>query len=293
MSKVIMTASEYINRLKIIESRKTYYKNKYPDNLCYIHSDGRTSADCVNLVKAILNGYDVYRNEIGYFQRDLSNTGDVTEAGLLNQCSGISSDFANIKAPALLYMSGHIGSYIGITPDNRFNVIECTTSFGGGVVYSWVDKDGTRRSENGGTPIILANGTYQRWTKYGYLTPWVSYDNNVSETPKVEQPKTETKVTGNDKILKVAQEVIDGKWGNNPQRKWKLEKAGYKYSEVQSKVNELLAKPNTAYEYYTVKRGDSLSAIAKKYGTNWQNLMKLNNIKNPNLIRPGERIRVK
>ena len=97
MSKVIMTASEYINRLKIIESRKTYYKNKYPDNLCYIHSDGRTSADCVNLVKAILNGYDVYRNEIGYFQRDLSNTGDVTEAGLLNQCSGISSDFANIK----------------------------------------------------------------------------------------------------------------------------------------------------------------------------------------------------
>lgn len=190
MSKVIMTSDDYINRLKAIASRRTYYKNKYPDNLCYIHSDGRTSADCVNLVKALLNGYDINRKDVGYYQRDLSNTGDVTEQGLLNQCSGISSDFKNIKAPALLYMQGHIGSYIGITPDNRFNVIECTTVFGGGVIYSWVDQDGTRRSENGGKPIVQKDGTYNRWTKYGYLTPWVNY--NKVETPKPVVTETPT-----------------------------------------------------------------------------------------------------
>lgn len=191
---IIMTAAQYIERLKVLAARRTYYKNKYPDNLCYIHADGRTSADCVNLCKALFNGYDVNNNTVGYYQRDLSNTGDCTELGLLNQCSGQSNDFKNIKAPAILYMKGHIGTYIGITPNNRFNVIECTTSFGGGIIYSWVDQDGTRRSENGGKPIILSNGTYQRWEKYGYPTKWVSYNNEVpkTEAPKTEAPKVDT-----------------------------------------------------------------------------------------------------
>ena len=183
---VIMTSEQFIERLKVLAARRTYYKNKYPDNLCYIHADGRTSADCVNLVKALLNGYDVNNNMIGYYQRDLSNTGDCTEKGLIDQCSGVSNDFKSIKAPAILYMKGRIRTYIGITPDNRFNVIECTTSFGGGIVYSWVDQDGTRRSENGGKPIILSNGTYQRWEKYGYPTKWVSYGSVQSEPPKTE-----------------------------------------------------------------------------------------------------------
>ena len=211
---VIMTAAQYIERLKVLAARRTYYKNKYPDNLCYIHADGRTSADCVNLVKALLNGYDVNNTMIGYYQKNLSNTGDCTELGLLNQCTGISSDFKNIKAPAILYMKGHIGSYIGITPDNRFNVIECTTSFGGGIVYSWVDQDGTRRSENGGKPIILNNGTYQRWEKYGYPTKWVSYGN--------EAPKTETPKPVNKPILKKG-----SKGGSVDELKMLLIKKGY------------------------------------------------------------------
>ena len=38
----------------------------------------------------------------------------------------------------------------------------------------------------------------------------------------------------------VAKEVIDGKWGNGADRKNKLAKAGYNYSEVQALVNEIL-----------------------------------------------------
>lgn len=41
-------------------------------------------------------------------------------------------------------------------------------------------------------------------------------------------------------VEEVAREVIQGKWGNGAQRKQKLEEAGYNYSEVQGKVNELL-----------------------------------------------------
>jgi len=42
------------------------------------------------------------------------------------------------------------------------------------------------------------------------------------------------------KIEELAREVIQGKWGNGQERKDKLTAAGYDYSEVQGKVNELL-----------------------------------------------------
>lgn len=43
-------------------------------------------------------------------------------------------------------------------------------------------------------------------------------------------------------VDEVAQEVIDGKWGNGNERKSKLESAGYDYSAVQAKVNNLVKK---------------------------------------------------
>jgi len=41
---------------------------------------------------------------------------------------------------------------------------------------------------------------------------------------------------------------------------------------------------------YTVKAGDTLSKIAAQYGTTWQELQKLNAIKNANVIRSGQSI---
>lgn len=43
---------------------------------------------------------------------------------------------------------------------------------------------------------------------------------------------------------------------------------------------------------YTVNSGDSLSAIAAKYGTTYQALAKYNNISNPNIIKVGQQIRI-
>ena len=173
MPRIICTSDQLIARLKTLASRKTFYKNKYPYNLCYIHPDGRTSADCVNLYKALFNGYDVNKTNPGYFQRDLSNTGDVTEYGLLKQCSDISSDFKKLKdgIPEVLYMPGHIGGYIGTVTKGQYtyNVIECTGAWGGGIIYSWVDTDGTRRKYKG------SSSTGGKWTKHGKPTKWISY----------------------------------------------------------------------------------------------------------------------
>ena len=47
-------------------------------------------------------------------------------------------------------------------------------------------------------------------------------------------------------------------------------------------------------ETYTVRRGDTLWGIAKRYGVTLRSLIAANpQIKNPNLIYPGEQVRVK
>lgn len=48
----------------------------------------------------------------------------------------------------------------------------------------------------------------------------------------------------------------------------------------------------SAETVYTVQHGDTLSAIASKYGTTYQALAAKNGISNPNLIHPGQKIRI-
>ena len=92
-------------------------------------------------------------------------------------------------------------------------------------------------------------------------------------------------------ITEVAKDVINGKYGNGDARKKKLETEGYDYDEVQAKVNQLLGANVT--KTYTVKSGDTLSGIASKYKTTVSKLVKDNNIKNANLIYPGQKIVIK
>lgn len=61
----------------------------------------------------------------------------------------------------------------------------------------------------------------------------------------------------------------------------------------ETKQNNFNNNLQVEYEYYTVKSGDTLSKIAKKYNTTIDNLVKLNNIKNPNIIYVGDKLKVK
>ena len=184
MSKVIMTAKQLVERLQTLESRPNFYKNKYPYNLCYNNSDGRVSADCVNLYKALLNGYDVNNHTVGYYQRDLSNTGDVDGWTLLNQCSDVSQDFSKLKngQPRLLYMihgdDWHVGGFIGEVQKygKIYNVIEATGAWGGHILYSYVDNKGNRYKSKGGEKR-------KSWTHHGLMTPWVDYSQKMDDLP--------------------------------------------------------------------------------------------------------------
>lgn len=290
MAKVIMTASEYIRRLEVIAARNTYYSNKYPNNLCYIHSDGRTSADCWNLIKALLNGYDVNKTTVGYYQKDLRNTGDCTVDGLIKQCTDVSTNFKKLKngEPRLLYMKNHAGSFIGekVIDGKVYNVIESTGSWERKVLYSYVDETGARRHYKG----AAKNG---QWTKHGKMTAWLDY----SGTPEVAPVQPTEK-----NLDAVAMDVYKGKYGNEPNRSKKLKAEGYTAAEIkkiQTKVDALckgnttVPKDDTAI-YYTVKAGDNLTAIARRNGTTVLQLLKLNpNIKDANKIYVNQKIRVK
>lgn len=85
----------------------------------------------------------------------------------------------------------------------------------------------------------------------------------------------------------LAKEVKEGKYGNGDTRKTVL---GSRYNEVQKIVN---GSSGNSKKYYTIKSGDTLSGIAKKYGTTVSQLQSWNGIKNANLIYAGTKIRVK
>jgi GH25 family lysozyme M1 (1,4-beta-N-acetylmuramidase)/LysM repeat protein len=82
-------------------------------------------------------------------------------------------------------------------------------------------------------------------------------------------------------------EVWAGKYGDGETRKIVL---GSRYDEVQNKINGSSGSSNGIV--YTVKAGDTLSGIAAKYGTTYQNLAAINGISNPNLIYPGQKIKI-
>lgn len=80
------------------------------------------------------------------------------------------------------------------------------------------------------------------------------------ETPKQEEPKKSVET--------LAKEILQGKWGNGTERKNKLEAAGYNYSEVQTKVNELCGattKPQTPAKPAEIKVGSLVKITGSKY----------------------------
>jgi LysM repeat protein len=95
--------------------------------------------------------------------------------------------------------------------------------------------------------------------------------------------------------------VIEGNYNNAVSRRTLKVNGKYirgygvpKYDAEKESTPTPTPKPttNTTEEKYVVKKGDTLSGIANKYGTTYQELAKYNNISNPNIISVGQVIKI-
>lgn len=134
---------------------------------------------------------------------------------------------------------------------------------------------------------VVWHSMYAKTTCPGpYLLSKLDYI--ISEANKINSSEKEEKKS----IEEIAKEVIAGRYGDGTTRKKELESRGYNFSEVQTKVNELLGYKPKSGTTYTIKKGDTLSSIAKRYNTSVAKLVELNNIKNANLIYPNQKIKI-
>lgn len=129
----------------------------------------------------------------------------------------------------------------------------------------------------------IKNGGYATSPTYINTIMSIININNLTKYDNVDN-------SNNVDIEQMARDVIAGKYGNGQERKQKL---GNLYNEVQKRVNEILGNNVSHEKIYIVKSGDTLTSIANKYNTTYQKIAKDNNITNPNLIYPKQKLVIK
>lgn len=92
----------------------------------------------------------------------------------------------------------------------------------------------------------------------------------------------------NSSTATLVSETLEGRYGNGDDRKTIL---GSKYAAVQDAINRKNSGGSAVY--YVVRSGDTLSQIASRYGTTYQQLAQINGISNPNKIYKGQKLRIR
>lgn len=127
-------------------------------------------------------------------------------------------------------------------------------NIGDAVLYNWQDNG---VGDNTGSPDHVGTVTYVNKDAGYMVVTEGNYSNSVKKrtiningkyirgfvVPKFTTNGIEKKVKRTKTVNEVAHEVIAGKWGSGVTRKEKLTKAGYNYSEVQSRINKILNTP--------------------------------------------------
>ena len=273
MGYVIMTDEQWVEKLITLARGKSSYKNWFPYNLLYWTGD-RFTADCSNLEKALFNGRDIDNKTVGSYQYPLPATGDCTEYALLLQCSDIVwGDFKSLKLgdPRILYMSGHIGAYLGREWEEPgqgiVNCVECTPAWEDGIQFSYID-------EYGGRHWCKGAAVRSYWEAHGLASKWIEYtDENTAEMISEAVQAISDDVKGihyNTSDLAVM--IIRNKYGNGyANRKKNLNAEGYTDDEVrvaQDKVNKIVKAANeqkVAAERQLVIITAAYDVIAGKY----------------------------
>ena len=216
--------------------------------------------DCVGLIKGVIWGFP----NIVYTSNGFRDMSDQT---IWDKSTDKSTDFSNIQVGELLWMKTHVGVYIG-----NGQAIECTSSWEGRVMITAVENVGKQVGLHG-----------RKWTGHAKI-PTITYEK--------EKP------------------VIPGKAFCYAQRGDTLSGIANKYDMSLAEIvsynpqikdinkiyigQKIYLSSGIAEEYYTVQKGDTFGSIARKFNMSIDKLSGLNpDIKNINLIYPGQKIRIK
>ena len=158
------------------------------------------------------------------------------------------------------------------------------------VSSSWSNFIGVQYTNKGRVPGIKGNVDRNLFTEEIFL-------DDSSQLPNTENPNgnynTETisyKVQKGDTLSKIA-----AKYGTTVQEIAQINGIRNINLIYPGQILKITTNSNihgtetnsTGKIYYTIKRGDTLYAISKRYGISVQNIVSWNNIRNPNLIYPG------
>ena len=218
----MMTNKEFVAKLKDVATNyKTLYvmgcfgapmnatnKKRYCNNHSYNKQPARTAMiqaatddtfgfDCVCLIKGILWGWSGNKSKTyGGAGYAINGVPDIGADQMITKCSEVSTDFSKIEVGEAVWMSGHIGVYIG---DGL--AVECTPA--------WANKVQI-------TSCNCSKTGYNRrnWTKHGKL-PYIEYE-TMSDVPPVgnTQNVTGTPSTGTTADEKTIWNYLMNKIGN-------------------------------------------------------------------------------
>lgn len=145
---------------------KTNQYNINHKSIIFAASEDTFGFDCCGLIKGVLWGWDGNLSaSYGGAGYACNGVPDLSEAGIINACSNVSTDFSKIKPGEAVHMNGHIGVYVG-----NGLAVEATAAWEGNVLISACNCD--------------VPGYHRRnWTRHGFL-PWVDY----TEVPEGKTP---------------------------------------------------------------------------------------------------------
>lgn len=150
---------------KVRACKKNQYNINHKDVIYAAPSDS-FGWDCSGVAKGVLWGWT------GDLSKPYGGAGyacngvpDVNEVGMLAACTNVSTDFSTIKPGEAVFITGHVGYYIG-----NGLAVECTPKWKNGVQITACNCD-------------VPGYNRRNWTKHGFL-PWIDY----SEVPEGKTP---------------------------------------------------------------------------------------------------------
>lgn len=182
---------------------------------------------------------------------------DYTEVELLNHCKNVrNSGFLSAKPCSLLYMDGHCAFKIDEFSQNGrvYNVAECTIARAWGsprkCIYSYVDDNGNSYNYKG--------GIYRcRWEAYGELEGIDYSDSYVHYS-----------------VEELADRILHGIYGNNPERTKVLKELGYSDAEIRA-AQDIVNKHFEEKEQHLSAEELSEKIINGDYGNGSERIKKL------------------